>query len=417
MKFEVLYRSNFARGVLRFVGGNLFSVALQAAQFVLLARIFGAAQFGEIALANAIAAIALPVAGLGYGNVMLMEVARDRTEGATWVGNAIVSTVFSGGVLIVTCFLSYDAFIEADAPLFLLGAVLLSELLLLRFNTLAAQLAIAMERFKQAVRFNVLASFSKLAATCAVLLFEVRTLAIWSCLLVISTALAGLVSVFWMRRSVTNFSFDFSRFKKSYSTGVGFAFGISAKSVYTDGDKVILGRVSTSEVLGAYASAYRLAVIAFMPVRALLDVSAAKFFRSGDSGLSGSLAYGLRLLFLSLPYAVCATISLYFLSPIVPLILGASFAESVEVLKALSPLPLIQCVHYIFSDVLTTSGRQWLRSALQFVTVVTYVALALLLIPDMEWKGAAITCVASEALLAALVVFASVLCVRKEANR
>ncbi len=68
-----------ARATATLFAGNLAMLALQTLQFVLLARWLGVASFGQVAAANALIAIAIPLAGLGYGNLLLLRVSRDRS--------------------------------------------------------------------------------------------------------------------------------------------------------------------------------------------------------------------------------------------------------------------------------------------------------------------------------------------------
>jgi O-antigen/teichoic acid export membrane protein len=185
-----------------------------------------------------------------------------------------------------------------------------------------------------------------------------------------------------------------------------FSLGSAAKALYTDLDKVFLGHSGSAAELGAYTAAYRLIVIAFLPVRALLDASATQFYRRGASGLSHSYSLTQRLLKAVLPYGALAALLLIAGAQWAPRVLGSSFASASAMLYALAPLPLIQATHYAFADALTAAGLQRLRTRLQWATVCVYALLASMLIPAAGWRGAAVVCVISESLLAALVVLA-----------
>ncbi len=80
-----------ARATATLFGGNLAMLALQTLQFVLLARWLGVVSFGQVAAANALIAIAIPLAGLGYGNLLLLRVSRDRSVVRAEWGNALLA--------------------------------------------------------------------------------------------------------------------------------------------------------------------------------------------------------------------------------------------------------------------------------------------------------------------------------------
>ncbi len=109
MNAEALLPRRLARATATLFGGNLAMLGLQTLQFVLLARWLGVASFGQVAAANALIAIAIPLAGLGYGNLLLLRVSRDRSAaraewGMRWsrssgMGALLVGVAALAGVL------------------------------------------------------------------------------------------------------------------------------------------------------------------------------------------------------------------------------------------------------------------------------------------------------------------------------
>jgi O-antigen/teichoic acid export membrane protein len=98
---------------------------------------------------------------------------------------------------------------------------------------------------------------------------------------------------------------------------------------------------------------------------------------------------------------------------IAPLVLGPSYGSATPMLRMLAPLPIIQSVHYVYSDALTAAGFQSLRTRLQWLVGAVYAVLALLILPSFGWRGAVTVCLVSEFLLAVLVVLA----VRRQLRR
>jgi O-antigen/teichoic acid export membrane protein len=85
---------------------------------------------------------------------------------------------------------------------------------------------------------------------------------------------------------------------------------------------------------------------------------------------------------------------------VVPFILGAQYAATAEALRWLCPLPILKSLHYFLSDILTSAGHQAVRTAIQAGVALFNVLINLWMIPAHSWRGAAISSIASDALLA-----------------
>jgi O-antigen/teichoic acid export membrane protein len=181
----------------------------------------------------------------------------------------------------------------------------------------------------------------------------------------------------------------------------GFYFGasLSAQTVYNDIDKTMLARLSTLDATGTYAAAYRMIDVVFTPVRSVLYASYPSFFRHGQGGIAASYAFAKRLLPMAVGYSAAAMIGLFVAAPVIPLLLGAEYARTVEALRWLALLPLLKSVHYFLADSLTGAGYQGVRTFAQMGVAVFNVALNLWLIPGYSWRGAAWASIASDAML------------------
>jgi O-antigen/teichoic acid export membrane protein len=199
---------------------------------------------------------------------------------------------------------------------------------------------------------------------------------------------------------------DLRRLWADRTDALHFSLGIGAKALYTDLDKVVLARSAVAGELGAYTAAYRLVAMSFLPVRSLLDASASQFYRRGAESLTQAYAFALRLLKVALPYGVAVALLILACADLVPFVLGSSFESAVPMLRALALLPLIQSVHYSFSDALTAAGMQRLRTRLQWVVAAIYTLSALLVVPRLGWAGCVGVCLGCELLLAVLIVAA-----------
>jgi O-antigen/teichoic acid export membrane protein len=147
-----------------------------------------------------------------------------------------------------------------------------------------------------------------------------------------------------------------------------------------------------------------LLTIAFAPIQALVFSSNTKLFRDGEKGAAHVLAFAVRAFPAVFLYGAAAGIALYAASPLIPVLLGTSFGPSVQALRWLSLMPLIQGTHYLFGDALMGAGKQAIRSGFQLGTAGVNIILNLALIPMWSWRGAAIASLISEFLLAVALV-------------
>ena len=72
---------------------------IQAAYFVIIARCLGPAQYGTFIAVTAIIGAISPFVGLGCGNLLVKNVARDRSIFQVYWGNGLVMTFVSGAIL------------------------------------------------------------------------------------------------------------------------------------------------------------------------------------------------------------------------------------------------------------------------------------------------------------------------------
>jgi O-antigen/teichoic acid export membrane protein len=95
---------------------------------------------------------------------------------------------------------------------------------------------------------------------------------------------------------------------------------------------------------------------------------------------------------------------MFVLAPLLSPLLGDAYRESVEALRWLALLPILKCVHVTFGDALAGAGYQSSRAALQVFVAVFNVGVNFWLIAAFSWRGACWSSLASDGLLAALVL-------------
>jgi O-antigen/teichoic acid export membrane protein len=404
MTTEALLPRRLARATATLFGGNLAMLGLQTLQFVLLARWLGVASFGQVAAANALIAIAIPLAGLGYGNLLLLRVSRDRAAARAEWGNALIAVLGMGALLVgVVALVALGAF-SVPGAIALVAVMAVSELIFVRSVALLGQLYQAMDRVEVTSALNIATASCRVIAVLIMMAAGTHKPLHWAITSCALTLLLALVANVVAARAVGGVKVSLARLWADKADALHFSLGTGAKAFYTDFDKVVLARTALSAELGAYTAAYRLVTMAFLPVRSLLDASASQFFRHGGAGIASSNAFARRVLKIALPCGLAGAVLILIAAELAPFVLGPSFESATSMLRVLAVLPVIQSIHYVYSDALTAAGLQQLRTRLQWWVAVIYAVLAFTLVPAFGWQGAVAVCLASEALLAVLVV-------------
>lgn len=406
MTTQALVPNRLARATATLFGGNLVMLLLQTLQFVLLARLLGVTEFGHVAAVNALITIAIPLAGLGYGNVLLMRVSTDQTRLRSDLGNAQLAIAVIGTLLVgVVALIARGAYGSA-ADIGLIVTMAVSELVLVRSIVVLGQLYQALDRVEMTSALNTLTALCRVFAVVVLMIAGSSSAMLWAATSCSMMFFLVVVAYALTVREIGPPRLDTRRLWAERWAALHFSLGIGAKSLYTDLDKVVLARTAAAGELGAYTAAYRLVAMAFLPVRSLLDASASHFYRRGAEGLAESYEFAIKLLKVALPYALACAALILAGAELVPHVLGRSFESATPMLRALAVLPLIQSIHYTFSDALTAAGLQRLRTRLQWIVAAIYAGLAVLFVPRYGWQGAVCVCLGCELLLAVFIVAA-----------
>ena len=194
---------------------------------------------------------------------------------------------------------------------------------------------------------------------------------------------------------------DFRLLRERALEGLGFSVAASTTSVYNDIDKTMLSRYGMLAADGTYSMAYRGIDISCTPIRALQSAAFPRFCQMGRDGARGSIAFTRKLLGKTLPFGLLAAAVMFLAAPIIPHVVGPSFANSVSALQWLCLLPVFRSLHLGAGDTLTGAGYQRYRTASQLSAAALNFGLNLWLIPAYSWHGAAWSSLVTDGSLAA----------------
>jgi O-antigen/teichoic acid export membrane protein len=364
-------------------------VLLKIVYFVLLARGLGVADFGAFVAVVALAALLAPFASAGSGNLLVRAVARDPTAEPVYWANALRLTALSAFLLTGLLLAVSPLVAPPSVSMVAVACIAVADLYFGRLTEVAGHLFQARERLGWTAAFQLALNLLRLLG--ALVLFlgpwtpDVDT---WAVVYLLTSVPAALAAVWMGTRAVGPATSDLRVFRREWRDGALFAFSLSAQSAYNDIDKVMLARLGSVEAAGIYAAAYRIVDVAFRPMMALLAAAYPQFFRHGAGGVRPALVFLKRLALPGVSYAAAASLALFLLAGMVPVLLGESYAASVGALQGLAALPLLRALHFLAADLLTGCGHQGLRTAVQVVVAFLNVGLNIVLIPMYSWGGA-----------------------------
>jgi O-antigen/teichoic acid export membrane protein len=411
-------RSVLARNTFWMFLGQGLRLVIQGAAFVIIARVLGASNYGAFIGAVSLVAIFSPFATLGFGNLLIKNVARDHSLFRQYWGNALLMSVVSGVVLLGVITGVARFALPATIPTALILLVAVSDLLAARITDVACLAFQSLEQMGWTARINIALSVLRLlGALVAVRIWVHPTALQWGALYCAASCLCATFSIFIVTWRFGRPQLDMAKMVSELTEGFHFAAGLSAQTIYNDIDKTMLSRLSTLDATGIYAAAYRLIDIAFAPVRSLAYAASPGYFRAGENGIRASVAYLKRFLPRAVAYALLIFFALVAFAPLIPRILGPEYARSVEALRWLALIPLMRTIHTLYADALTTAGHQKLRMILQVLVAVVNVGINLIVIPMYSWRGAVWSSLASDFLFLVIVVSAvTMLCREHDAK-
>ena len=312
-----LQRSSFARDIGHLTAGQGLRLVIQAVYFVLIARILGPGSYGVFASIVALAALLTPFSGLGTANLFVKNVRSGRRKAALCWGNGLVTTMVSGTVF-VAAILAIDIIFNLRIPLGVVAGVGCSDLILMRIIELAVFGFGAIGRMKEYAIQGVISSALRLAAIVLLAPFGHRVTLLWWTWAYVLATVAGTAYAIWRAWGAWGRpEVDLGSFLADAREGIYFSVGGAAATVYNDIDKVMLGKVSFSEV-GIYSAAYRIIDVSMTPVRALTAAAYPHFFRLGIGGVRQSWGFARTQIGRACLYSLILAPALWIGAPLLP---------------------------------------------------------------------------------------------------
>lgn len=370
------------------IAGRVVSLALQVAQFALLARAFGADAFGSFAAGWAIAVVVGSLAEFGIPTIMVLDRAH-HDRATVWstglvavICSSVAATLIGVGFGFVT--LSGDG---RDAALILCGWALFS-----RVRPVAMAVAQADYEIPRVVAADL--AFRVGGTVGAVLAFPVVAESFAGATAVAAAGmvvgdLVGLVIARPGPRVPVSNAQVWSLLRRSRDLGLSAV----ASATHSRADQVILGSYRVAQG-GPYAVAYRLVDAALALVVAAGSVVLPALGRTSGAARA-SISRALTSAALVFGVGLGATLAIG--APLFVAVIGGSeFESAVPLVRILAVVLVVSVVNMPLAQLVIVEGGAHRLLRISIFSVGLNISLNLLLIPTYGAMGAAIATLATE---------------------
>jgi O-antigen/teichoic acid export membrane protein len=189
-------------------------------------------------------------------------------------------------------------------------------------------------------------------------------------------------------------------YHRHLKTSATYSAGISGLSLQNDGDKAVLASYGYATDTGLYSAAYKIVQFGLIPVGSFVSVTHQRFLQHEEGRKGQHLARSIRFGSVCAVYGVLFSVGLLIAAPLLPLIVGDDFKESVPMVRVLAPLVLCRSLAMFPLNGLMGLGKTFARTLLLLGGAAVSMALYIVLIPHLQWKGAAVGTLIGEASLA-----------------
>jgi O-antigen/teichoic acid export membrane protein len=395
-------RGSLARNSVWMLLGQGSSVAMSAAYFMVIGRLLGTSGYGVIVGSFAAVSLLSQYSSLGSGSLLVQYVSRDRTLFASYWGSAL-TTLFGLSMVVLPTLFFLSGWLVGKENAATLIILALSEVVCAQLSSLTSQAFQAHERMGTAAALGTSTYTLRLVIAVGLWLhFGHVTPIVWAIsafAVAIATATAGFILV---TRAFGLPALSLRRAVVRARESVVYALSNSTTSAYNDLDKAMLLHYGMSTANGVYSMAYRCIDVGTIPIRAIHSAAFPRFFQKGALGVSSVFAFAGRILSRTWLLGLLAAGALFIAAPLIPHLVGHSFASSTTALRWLCLIPLFRAFNLSAGDAMAGAEHTKIRLSCQIGAALFNFSLNVALIPRFGWLGAAWSSLATDGGLGAV---------------
>lgn len=368
--------------------------------YVITTRL-GPADYGYFVGVQALVATLGMLSYASVTQVVMQSIVRDREEPSAAFSRSL-GLLCGGTTLTLALGLGLRPLLFPHLPVAVFAPLLVAELVGSGVVALAASYLQALDSYRRSVAIRLV--HLVLRSLAVLLLALVGSLSLASvawcyCLLGLGAGGAVLLQL-WQRDGL---SVRVVRpTGREVRDSLSFAVALLSFSVHEDADKILMVRLADPVAAGMYAAAYRAVQVAVSPLRALVAASHRRFLEHDPDRVGQHLDRALLYTRFSAAYGAVASVAVFAAAPLIPEVLGASYAGSVTMVRWLAALAMLRGM-----GVFAFNGLMGLRCHGQRLLAVGTGAVVAavvsgLLIPVWSWRGGAVGTLVAESVFLTL---------------
>lgn len=247
------------------------------ANFLLLARSLGPADYGVIAGAWALILATAPIAMLGAEALVTRDVAGRGRGPADALGAGLV-TVTLGSTVALFLLVALHPLLLPQVPIELIVGLAIADIFCLGATGCLAALLFAVDSPRAVGLVAIVNSGAKLGAVVVFALVGSRDPVQWAELYATSSVVAAVLQLGWATRRYGRPVLHGHGLLRRARAGLSYSVNSAGIILMTDSDKTLLVRHGFSAEAGVYGVAYRISTMAALPVTAVLHAAFPRFF-------------------------------------------------------------------------------------------------------------------------------------------
>jgi len=387
-----------ARNAAHGTAWNVARIALQAISLITLASLFGGEGYGVFAGTVALFATCAPLVGLGTGVALVRDGSRDSSVRAERLASTRTVYLISGFALFWVAWAIGSFLLSDELTLVALGALAFAEMFLVPALRPTACWLQIQERMSAFGFVTSLPPMVRLAAALMLLTQGAASVENFALLYValLAITLATVTVGFHGREAFVPVRLSHLAFTRE---GLPYILPSVSLTASNEIDKTLVLQLAGAAAAGPYAAACRIAQAAVLPVSSLVLAASPRLFRGFRDG-SGRRTFQALIVAVG-AYSCLAAVALFFMAPMVPVILGDDFIDAVGTLRILCLLVITNSLRQVIMAGLTANDAQRYRNFVELLSVAAMVVPCLLLVPRLGVIGAPLSLIIAD--LAAIV--------------
>lgn len=350
-------------------------VLAQAITLLLVARMLGPEQFGQLAGLSAIAIILGTAAPLGTNFIVLRDISISASSRAHTLSYAIPTTLTTSALLLLAFFAAASAISRSSSSIMAWTLIGAAEIWLQPLVQLAASEHHARGRIVYSQVVTTLPLICRAIATIAAWWLEVADpLSTYACAYIASTVIGLAIATTTLQEAWPKPS----AWRSPSLTELKSASGFAALSVTRLGplelDKALALALLSLTAAGNYSASARVVGASVIPVFALMLAALPRLFR--QSNPTHRETFHARLIAVSTAYGAAMAAALFFAAPLIQSAFGEGFGGIEDALRWLCiGIPAL-AIRIASGNILMASGTPWRRVLIECLGMATLIGCA-----------------------------------------